>query len=215
MAARIITVAQQKGGAGKTTLVAHLAVAWAGAGKRVAAVDIDPQQSLTSWYKLRTELLGAAAALGGRLVVRTITGWRAAAEIERLARDHDVVVVDSPPHAETEAKIAVRAAHLVVLPIQPSPMDLWATRATLDLAKAEGTPAILVLNRVPPRARLTEAMTRGMTDLGATIADAQLGNRVALAATMLEGKGVTEAQPRSTAAGEIAALAAELLKASR
>jgi chromosome partitioning protein len=215
MAARIITVAQQKGGAGKTTLVAHLAVAWAGAGKRVAAVDIDPQQSLTSWYKLRTELLGEEAALGGRLVVRTITGWRAAAEIERLARDHDVVVVDSPPHAETEAKIAVRAAHLVVLPIQPSPMDLWATRATLDLAKAEGTPAILVLNRVPPRARLTEAMTRGMTDLGATIADAQLGNRVALAATMLEGKGVTEAQPRSTAAGEIAALVAELLKASR
>ena len=65
------------------------------------------------------------------------------------------------------------------------------------------------------RARLTEAMTRGMTDLGATIADAQLGNRVALAATMLEGKGVTEAQPLSTAAGEIAALAAELLKASR
>ena len=79
MAARIITVAQQKGGAGKTTLVAHLAVAWAGAGKRVAAVDIDPQQSLTSWYKLRTELLGEEAALGGRLVVRTITGWRAAA----------------------------------------------------------------------------------------------------------------------------------------
>jgi chromosome partitioning protein len=210
MAARVITVAQQKGGAGKTTLAAQLSVAWAAEGKRVVAVDIDPQQSLSGWFALRAERHGEARSAPE---VRQITGWRAGGEIERLARDHDIVVVDSPPHAETEAKIAVRAASLVVIPAQPSPMDLWATKATVDLAKAEKRPVLIVLNRVPPRARLTEAMTAGLADLGQPIAEASLGNRVALAASLAEGLGVVEFQPRGTAADEIRALADEIAAA--
>src|SRR3546814_48057 len=135
MPARIVTVAQQKGGAGKTTVAAHLAVAWAEAGRSVAVVDIDPQGSLSAWWAMREEM-GIPAPHGARgrggLSVHRITGWRTANEVDKLARDHDVVVIDSPPHAETEAKIAVRSAHLVVVPLQPSPMDFWATRATLD-----------------------------------------------------------------------------------
>jgi chromosome partitioning protein len=122
-------------------------------------------------------------------------------------------VVDSPPHAETEAKIAVRVADLVLIPLQPSPMDFWATQATLDLAKSEKTPALLVLNRVPPRASLTEAMTSKINAMGAKVATSQIGNRVALAASLLEGKGVTEYQKRGSAAAEIMALAAEVMKA--
>lgn len=211
MAARVITVAQQKGGAGKTTLAAQLSVAWAAAGHKVVAVDIDPQQSLTGWFTLRREVLGDASGPA----VRQITGWRAGGEIERLARDHGIVVVDSPPHAETEAKIAVRAASLVIIPVQPSPMDLWATKATVDLAKAEKRPALLVLNRVPPRAKLTDAMTAGIAELGQPVAEASLGNRVALAASLAEGKGVVEYQPRGTAATEIRALAEEVLRAAK
>jgi len=100
MAGTVITIAQQKGGAGKTTLAAHLAIAWAGQGRNVALVDIDPQGSLAAWHALRTERLGDGKT---GLAFAAITGWRTAAEVERRARDHDIVVIDSPPHAETEA----------------------------------------------------------------------------------------------------------------
>jgi chromosome partitioning protein len=207
MAAKIITIAQQKGGAGKTTLAAHLALAWA-ASCRVAVIDIDPQASLATWFKLRRERLGALAP---GLEVAALGGWRVAAEVERQARSHDVIVIDSAPHAETEARIAVRAAHLVLVPVQPSPMDVWATRPTLELARQERKAALLVLNRVPPRANLTEAMAAELAALGAPVAAAQIGNRVALAAALAEGRGILEAAPRSRAAEEIAALAAEVL----
>ena len=209
MAAKIITVAQQKGGAGKTTLAAHLAVAFTAAGKSVAVVDIDPQESLTMWYRLREERRGDA---GAGLLVNQITGWRVKNEVERLAGDHDVVLIDSPPHAETEAKIAIRAADLVVVPVQPSPMDVWATGPTLELARGEGTPALIVLNRVPPRANLTEEMIAAIEKTGASLARSRIGNRVVFAGALSEGQAVGEVQPRGKAAAEIKALAKEILK---
>ena len=207
MAGHVITIAQQKGGAGKTTLAAHLAVAWAGAGRRVALIDIDPQASLAGWHHLREERLGAGRS---GLAFLAITGWRVAAEVERRARDHDLVILDSPPHAETEARIAVRASQLVLVPVQPSPMDLWATQPTLDLARQEKVPVLLVLNRVPPRANLTEAMAARIGELGARLAAARIGNRVALAAAMTEGRGITEAAEGGRAAEEVEALAREV-----
>jgi chromosome partitioning protein len=208
MAGTVITIAQQKGGAGKTTLAAHLAIAWAGQGRRVALVDIDPQGSLATWHSLRAERLGEDR-IG--LDFAAITGWRTAAEVERRARDHDIIVIDSPPHAETEARLAIRAATLVVLPVQPSPMDVWATRPTLDLAAREKVTALLVLNRVPPRANLTDSMLAKLAELGAAVAAARIGNRVALAAALADGLGISEAAPSSRAAAEIAAVAAEIL----
>src|SRR5579862_1686549 len=88
--ATIITIAQQKGGAGKTTLAIHLALAWAAEGKRVALLDIDPQASLSNWFRLRRELQGGGAALEALAVA----GWRVATEVERQARSHDIVVID-------------------------------------------------------------------------------------------------------------------------
>jgi chromosome partitioning protein len=208
MPAKIITIAQQKGGAGKTTLAAHLALAWAAAGSRVAVIDIDPQASLSSWFELRSRRTTAAAP---DIEVTAITGWRVAAEVERQARSHDIVLVDSPPHAATEARIAVRAAGLVLVPVQPSPMDLWATKATLDLARSERVPALLVLNRVPPRANLTKALLAEFVALNVPLAETQIGNRVALAASLAEGKGILESAPRSRGAAEIEALAQEIL----
>jgi chromosome partitioning protein len=212
MAGVVITIAQQKGGAGKTTLAAHLALAWAGQGKRVALVDIDPQGSLGAWHQVREAALGAGKT---GLDFAAITGWRTAAEVERRARDHDIVLIDSPPHAETEARLAVRAAGLILVPVQPSPMDVWATKPTLDLAKAEKVPVLLVLNRVPPRANLTETMLGVLAELGAKVADSRIGNRVALANSMVEGRGVTESEPGSRAGQEVAALAAEILRRAK
>lgn len=209
MAATVITVAQQKGGAGKTTLAAHLAVAFTAMRKSVAVVDIDPQQSLSAWYRLREERLGDA---GAGVLASQIKGWRTKNEVDRLARDHDIVLIDSPPHMETEAKIAVRAAGLVVVPVQPSPMDVWATRPTLELAAAEKVPALIVLNRVPPRGNLAETMIEEVGRLGAKVAKARVGNRIVFAAALSEGRAVGEVQPRSKAAKEIAALAKEILK---
>jgi chromosome partitioning protein len=203
----VITVAQQKGGAGKTTLAAHLALAWA-AELRVAVIDIDPQASLSTWFRLRRERLGNAAGIE----VVAVTGWRVTTEVERLRRDRDLVLIDSPPHAETEARIAVRAANLVLVPMQPSPMDLWATKPTLDLARAEGVPVLVVMNRVPPRAKLTETIIDEIKALGVPVATARLGNRTALAASLAQGKGILEAAPRGIAAAEITALAREILQ---
>ena len=211
MSAKVFTVAQQKGGAGKTTLAVHLAVAFLAMKKSVAAVDIDPQQSLSLWFRLRAERIGDEAA---GLTLRQIGGWRARAEIQSLLANHDVVVVDSPPHAETEAKIAVRSADLVIVPVQPSPMDVWATRPTLALAAAEKVPALLVLNRVPARAKLTEEMLAEIKHLGARVAKARIGNRVAFAAALSQGQAVGESNPRSKAAREIAALAKEIWRKS-
>jgi chromosome partitioning protein len=208
MTATVITIAQQKGGAGKTTLAIHLALAWASQGKSVAVIDIDPQASLSTWFRVRNERLGGA---GAAIEAVAVGGWRVAAEVERQARNHDVVVIDSPPHAETEARIAVRAGKIVLVPVQPSPMDFWATRPTLDLARAEKVRALLVLNRVPARANLTGAMLDAYRSLGVALAETQIGNRVALAAALNEGQGILEYDPSSVAAAEIAALAEEVL----
>jgi len=124
----VITIAQRKGGAGKTTLAAQLAMAWAKSGVRVSVLDIDPQGSLAAWVELRRARLGSNAV---GFDFAALPGWRAASWIEDQVRRADLVVIDNPPHAETEAQIAVRAAGLVIIPAQPSPLDLWATEATL------------------------------------------------------------------------------------
>jgi chromosome partitioning protein len=209
MSAKVITVAQQKGGAGKTTIAAHLAIALTAAKKKVAVVDIDPQQSLTMWYRMREERFGDA---GAGVLVNQVKGWRTKNEVEKLARDHDIVLIDSPPHMETEARVAVRAADLVVVPVQPSPMDVWATRPTLEMAADEKSPVLRVLNRVPPRANLTGEMLAEMKKLGASVARTRIGNRVVFASALSEGRAVGEVQPSGKAAKEIAALAKEILK---
>lgn len=212
MAGKVFTVAQQKGGAGKTTLAAHLAIAWMQLGYRVATVDIDPQGSLSRWFEVRSEATGGEPGF----THAQITGWRTQNEVEKLSRDHDVVVIDSPPHAQTEARIAVRAADLVIAPVQPSPMDLWAIHPTLDLARQEKRRLLIVLNRVPPRARLADELIARVHELVAPpdvdIAAAQIGNRTAYAGTLLTGLSVTEAARKTHAAQEMQDLAEEILQ---
>lgn len=206
MLARVITIAQQKGGAGKTTMAAHLAVELAARGRvRVAVIDIDPQGSLAQWYQVRESRLGAKRT---GLTLAQISGWRVESEIGRLRQSHDLILIDSPPHAELEARTAIRAADLVVVPLQPSPMDIWATSATIQVCKQERVPVKMVLNRVPPTARITEAIAGEMVGLAAS----RFGNRVAYAGSLMQGLGVTESDPSSIAAEEVRALAREIMQ---
>jgi chromosome partitioning protein len=203
--ALVITVAQQKGGTGKTTLAANIAAALAPT-LRVALLDIDPQRTLTRWHALRMGRPTPASALG----FSDVAGWRLAAELDRLRRSHDLVVIDSPPQVDTDAKLAVRGADIVLIPVQPSPPDVWAAEAVLKLAADEGRTAWLVLNRVPTASRLREAVRADIVARGLPALRSELGNRTGFALAFAEGLGVVEAEPRSPAADELRALLAEL-----
>lgn len=207
MNAAIIVVAQRKGGAGKTTLAAHLGAAWAGMGRNVALIDTDSQASLARWHQNREARLGGNTGLG----FAAVTGWQAPGEMLKRARDCDILLVDSPSSGESEVRMAMRCAGLVLIPVQPSPVDVWATLPTLDMAQREGVPALLVLNRVPARAALTTSMREQLALYDAGLAATSIGNRVAFAAAFAEGWGITECALGSSAAEEIAALASELV----
>src|SRR5690349_21023663 len=204
--ATVITVAQQKGGAGKTTLAANLAAALARS-RRVALLDIDPQKSLTRWHALRKQKNGHAAPI----TFSEISGWRLRSELDRLKQDHDVVVIDSPPQIDTDAKLAVRGADLVLVPVQPSAPDIWAAEGTLKIAADEGRAAKVVLNRAPATSsRLREAVEADIAARKLPTLKTVLGNRTGYAAAFAEGLGVTEAAPRSTAATELRSLLDEI-----
>lgn len=203
----IITLAQRKGGAGKTTLAAHLAAGWAAAGRRVAVLDVDPQRSLSQWVEIRRRA-HADGDIGFTAIA--VSGWKLGLELDRLRRDHDVILIDSPPHAEMDSRAAIRAADLVVIPVQPSPMDLWATQATLEIARAENRRALLVLNRVAPRARLTQEIAASLGRGDIRLAATTLGNRTAYAASLAAGEGIEEYEPSGAAAGEMLHLRDEI-----
>ena len=201
----IITVAQQKGGSGKTTLAVNLA-AWFARDRRVALFDIDPQHSAARWYQLRKTKTGLAA-----MTFSDVAGWRLAGELDRLRAAHDLIVIDSPPHVETDARLAVRAASLILIPVQPSAPDVWAADQTLALAKTEKRPARMVLNRVPPtNTKLTDHIRQMITDQGTATLAAALSNRTGFAQAFMNGMAVHEAAPKTRAAEEVKALAAEV-----
>jgi chromosome partitioning protein len=204
--AYVVALAQQKGGAGKSTVAANLAAALAGEGHRVALLDTDPQQSLARWHAER-QRQGARAT---PLTFETPSGWRVPSALDRLRRAQDFVILDTPPHAETETKLAIRAADLVLVPLQPSPADLWASEATLKLAAEERRRVTTLLNRVPAQGRLRERILAELAERGVPVLGPVLGNRAHFVSSFLEGLAVTEAAPRSTAAEEMRALAAAI-----
>lgn len=203
MVAKVITVAQQKGGAGKTTMTAHLAVTLAEYGLNVAVVDIDPQGSLTGWCEIREHLEGDLTPITSV----QCSGVRLSRQLEKLKKDHDFILVDSPPHTDTETRTAIRACNLVLVPMQPSPLDLWATQATIKIAKQERRKVKMVLNRINPQAKLSQKMQEEMKEMTLSC----FGNRVAFAGALMAGKGVTEMAPSSIAAKEMQTLAEDLL----
>jgi chromosome partitioning protein len=196
----VITVAQQKGGAGKTMIAANLAATFA-PHRRTALLDVDPQHTLARWMALRP------ARPGGLIAFSDVAGWRLANELDRLQRAFDLVVIDTPPQIDTDARRAIRAADLVLVPVQPAAPDRWAAEGTFALAAAEKRTAMLVLNRAPTSVgrRFKALGEAGAT--GHTLLAACLGDRTGFAQAFEQGMGVIEAAPRSAAAAEMRAVA--------
>ncbi len=208
MAGKVITIAQHKGGAGKTTFAAQLAAALDETGAKVITLDVDPQGSLTQWQETRSEKLGRR----NKIAHLQIQGWKVMRELNRLVHDFDYIIIDTPPHAESETSIAIRQADLVLIPIQPSPLDIWACAPTLKLVIQEKRPLLIALNRVPPRAKLNTIMMDKLESMNIPVSRQTLGNRVAYSASIMQGLGVVESEPKSAAADEVRNLLAEIRK---
>lgn len=181
--ARIITIAQQKGGSGKTTLAANLGVMLSRAGQRVAFLDTDPQGSLGRWFLTRHE-----AGLTGGMDFSTASAWGVGFECSKLRNQADVIIIDTPPKVDGDLRPALREADLVLVPVASSQLDVWATEGVLDLARRCDRTPIVIINRIRPNTRLASEVLAAVEGLGTEVAGPTLGNRVAYAETL--GKGL-------------------------
>ena len=203
---KVITVAQQKGGSGKTTLAANLAVAFARAGLSVALLDTDPQGSLGRWFMARRER-GAPG-----MEFSTASAWGVSYECEKLKKLVDVVIVDTPPKVDADLRPALREADLVLVPVASSHVDLWATEGVIDLARREHKSVAIVMNRARTGTRLAAEVAEAAAALEGRVLDTVLSFRVAYAEALGLGMGVQEL-PRSPAGAEVQRLADEVLAA--
>lgn len=211
MAGKIITVAQQKGGSGKTTLAVNLAISLLGRGHSVAIVDTDPQGSMGRWFIERMERADTDPEQA--LEFSTSSAWGASYESEKLKKRFDFVILDTPPKIDADLRPALRVADLVVVPVATSQVDLWATEGVLDLTRREKRRAMIVINRARPGTRLSAEIASQAADLDADVAQTQIGNRVAYAETLGQGLGVSERSRTRTAGDEFEALADEIIAA--
>lgn len=191
----VLVLASQKGGSGKTTLSGHLAVEamLAGVGP-VALIDTDPQGSLAEWWNARSAPEPHFAKVG-LLELSEALRQLAAAGI-RLA------VIDTPPAITESISHVIAHADLVVVPTRPSPHDLRAVGATVDLAERHGKTVLFVVNAATPRARITGEAAVALSQHG-TVAPVTLHHRVDFAASMIDGRTVGEVSSRSSSAKEV------------
>jgi len=194
-----IAVGAAKGGPGKTTLVAALAVAAAlGArGLRVAVGDLDPQGSLTRWWNARAFDQPFLANLVGRPI----------AELQRELHEggFDLLILDCPPGFSTYLLEAISASDLVLIPTGASALDLEAVASTADMAERAGVPFRFVLNRAGFRTRLAGQAVRELRERGGMLWP-PVHLRVAVAAAMKSGRTALETEPGGAAARELTAL---------
>ena len=202
--AHVLTIAQQKGGSGKTTLAVNLAVQFVKQGQRVALLDTDPQGSLGRWFMTRRER-GVQD-----MDFSTASAWGVGYEVEKLKKTNDIVLIDTPPKIDSDLRPSLREASLILIPVSSSHVDLWATDGVLDLAARVNKPATIILNRTKAGTRLAEEVAQAAAALCPDITKATLGNRIVFAETLGQGQGAAEVG-RSPAQAEIAALAAEIL----
>lgn len=202
----VITVAQQKGGSGKTTVAANLAICAALSGKSVAIIDSDPQGSLGRWFMARRERQGLVMPS-----FSTASAWGIAYECDKLKADHDLVIVDTPPKADADLRPAFRASDLVIVPVAASQVDVWATEGVMDLAEREKKDVFTVLNRARAGTRLAGEMTEALSEMDSESAKTILAQRVIYAETLGQGLSVCEVQKSGPAAAEVSALTEEVL----
>ncbi len=193
-----IVAASQKGGSGKTTLSGHLAVeaSRAGAGE-VALIDTDPQGSLAHWWNARQAPAPHFVKAGLPDLEDALAG------LDRMGIK--IAVIDTPPAITQSISRVVAYADLVIVPTRPSPHDLRAVGATVDIAERHGKPVIFVVNAATARARITGESAVALSQHG-TVAPVTIHHRVDFAASMIDGRTVGEVTPNSQSAKEISDL---------
>lgn len=196
---RIIAIAMQKGGVGKSTLARSLAVAGTQAGLNVLALDMDAQQSTRQWRDRRDSPLP--------LVIFT-TEIDLGRELEKArAAGCDLVLIDTPPARSTEAPAAVEVADLVLMPCSPDIEAYEQLPRTLRLARTTGKPAAVVLTMATPNSRSEEETARGVFEaIGAPMVPAVIHRLKVHRDASREGVTPQELEPDGKAASEIAAL---------
>jgi chromosome partitioning protein len=203
----IIAVVNQKGGAGKTTIAVNLSAALAAEGRRVLMIDADPQQTAQDWAAIRQtpppfQVIGLAKPVLHR-------------DVPRLAADYDYVIIDGAPRNYEVARSAVAAADMILIPVQPSGADFWASRETVNLTKEmhtfkESPRSAFVISRKIARTTLGRDIADALAEFEIPILRSGTMQRVIYAETLTAGTTVIEQQPHGRAADEIFAILTEL-----
>lgn len=205
----VIAVLNQKGGAGKTTVATHLARAIQLTGAGVVLVDSDPQGSARDWAAVREDQPVPVIAIDRPTLER---------DLARIAGGHDYAVIDGAPQAHDLALSAIRAADLVLIPVQPSPYDVWATSDLVDLVRqrrelADGRPgAAFVISRAIRGTRIEGEAASALAGYGLPVLGARIMQRVIYPVSAAAGTTALDQAPGSAAAREVRALADAVLQ---
>ena len=192
---KTVAIISQKGGAGKTTLALHLAVAAEQSGQPAAVIDLDPQASATGWGDHRAQDKPAVASSQAARLDQVLGAARKAGAA--------LALIDTAPHSENTALAAARAADLILIPCRPAILDLRAIHSTIDLAKLAGRPAVVVLNSVPPRGSLGEDADSAIGVYGIDVCPVRVGQRAVFIHALTEGLTALEYEPAGKGAREI------------
>ena len=208
MLSKVITISQQKGGTGKTTLAVHLAMAFIKYHNlKVAIIDTDPQGSLGKWFMIRTE----KKVSNENLTFKTASLWGAQYESKTLKKDHDIVIIDTPPKIESDARPSIEAADLVLIPMAASHVDFWATGAIVEIAKKANKKILAQINRSSQRSKLIDKTKDFIKSLDLESTQTIIGNRQIYTSSMGEGKTAVEKQRKGNAVDEIKKLSDQIL----
>jgi chromosome partitioning protein len=207
VSAKVVSIVNQKGGAGKTTIAINLAAALAETGARVLLTDADPQGTATDWSAMRDEAPPfMVVALPEPILHR---------DVPRLAADYDFVVIDGPPRNYEVTRSAIAAADLVLIPVQPSGADFWASRETVKLAKEarsfkETQKSVFVVSRKKGQTALGRDIREALASFEIPLLKTDIPDRIAYAEAITNGKTIIESQPKGPGAKDFRALLDEI-----